>query len=182
MAKLGISQAVTVTQKHIYLVHTLFEYDKNCDFWFIVARNLINVLKVHQCSSFFKEPVPEELEDYYKVVKEPRDLSLVAIKLNNWEYKTLHKFLDDLEYVWKDIKLFFKPNSFFWKNADVLEIFVRHLIKDEKIIKKGESDDNDNNYFLFENVKEGDNNLVINIPNISFKHELSNNLIQNKIN
>ena len=139
VAKLGISQAVTVTQKHIYLVHTLFEYDKNCDFWFIVARNLINVLKVHQCSSFFKEPVPEELEDYYKVVKEPRDLSLVEIKLNNWEYKTLHKFLDDLEYVWKDIKLFFKPNSFFWKNADVLEIFVRHLIKDEKIFERFES-------------------------------------------
>ena len=139
VAKLGISQAVTVTQKHIYLLHTLFERDKNYDFWFIVARSLINVLKVHQCSSFFKDPVPEELEDYFKVVKEPRDLSLVEIKLNNWEYKTLHKFLDDLEYVWKDIKLFFKPNSFFWKCADVLEIFVRHLIKDEKIFERFES-------------------------------------------
>ena len=139
VAKLGVSQAVTVTQKHINLVHTLFEYDKKYDFWFIVARNLINVLKVHQCSSFFKEPVPEELEDYYKVVKEPRDLSLIEIKLNNWEYKTLHSFLDDLEYVWKDIKLYFKQNSFFWKNADVLEIFVQHLIKDEKIFERFES-------------------------------------------
>ena len=139
VAKLGVSQAVTVTQKHIDLVQTLFEYDVKCDYWFVVARNLINVLKVHQCSSFFKEPVPEELVDYYKVVKEPRDLSLIEIKLNNWEYKTLHKFLDDLEYVWKDIKMYFKSNSFFWKNADVLEIFVDHLIKEEKIFERFES-------------------------------------------
>ena len=139
VAKLGIKQAVTVTQKHIDLIHSLFEYDSKCDYWFIVARNLINVLKIHQCSSFFKEPVPEELVDYYKVVKEPRDLSLIEIKLNNWEYKTLYKFLDDLEFVWKDIKLFYKPNSFFWKNADVLEIFVDHLIKEEKIFGRFES-------------------------------------------
>ena len=83
--------------------------------------------------------MPEELVDYYKVVKEPRDLSLIEIKLNNWEYKTLHKFLDDLEYVWKDIKMYFKSNSFFWKNADVLEIFVDHLIKEEKIFERFES-------------------------------------------
>ena len=138
IAKLGIDQAVTVTQKHKNLIRTLFEFDKDCDFWFVVARNLIRVLKVHQCSSFFKEPIPEELVDYYKIVKEPRDLSLVEIKLNNWEYKTLYKFLDDLEYVWKDIKLYYKPNSFFWKNADVLEIFVEHLIKKEKIFGRFE--------------------------------------------
>lgn len=139
IVKLGISQAVTVTQKHINLVHTLFEYEQKYDFWFIVARNLLNVLKVHQCSSFFKEPVPEDIIDYYKVVKEPRDLSLIEIKLNNWEYKTLYSFLDDLEYVWKDIKMYFKPNSFFWKIADVLEIFVEHLIKSEKIFERFES-------------------------------------------
>ena len=139
VAKLGVKKAVTVTQKHIDLIHTLFEYDSKCDYWFVIARNLLNVLKVHQCSSFFKEPVPEELEEYYKVVKEPRDLSLIEIKLNNWEYKTLHDFLDDLEYVWKDIKLFYKPNSFFWKNADVLEIFFEHLIKEEKIFGRFEN-------------------------------------------
>ena len=139
IAKLGIEQAVTVTQKHKDLIHSLFEYDKECDFWFVVARNLIHVLKIHQCSSFFKEPIPEELVDYYKIVKEPRDLSLIEIKLNNWEYKTLYKFLDDLEYVWKDIKMYYKPNSFFWKNADVLEIFVDRLIKNEKIFARFEN-------------------------------------------
>ena len=81
-SKLGVKKAVTVTQKHIDLIHTLFEYDSKCDYWFVIARNLLNVLKVHQCSSFFKEPVPEELEEYYKVVKEPRDLSLIEIKLS----------------------------------------------------------------------------------------------------
>jgi len=104
-----------------------------------VAKNLLKVLKVHPCSSFFKEPIPEQMEEYYKVVKEPRDLTLIEIKMENWEYKSLHQFLDDLEFVWKDIKLYYKSNSFFWKCADVLEKFVRHLIKNEKIFERFEN-------------------------------------------
>ena len=38
-------------------------------------------------------------------------------------------------------------------------------------------------YYILSNfMLRNYNNLVINIPNISFKHELSNNLVQNKIN
>ena len=54
-------------------------------------------------------------------------------------------------------------------------------IKEEKIKNKSDNEENDN-YFLLENVKEGDKNFVINIPNISFKHESSINSIQNKYN
>ena len=139
VAKLGVLQAVTVTRKHIELIHRLFEYDEKIHFWMNVAKNLLHVLNVHPCSSFFKEPIPEQMEEYYKVVKEPRDLTLIELKMENWEYKSLHQFLDDLEYVWKDIKLYYKSNSFFWKCADVLEKFVRHLIKNEKIFERFES-------------------------------------------
>jgi hypothetical protein len=139
VAKLGVNQAVTVTRKHVELVHRLFEHDEKCSFWMSVAKDLLFILNKHPCSSFFKEPVPEELEEYYNVVKEPRDLTLIEIKMENWEYKSLHQFLDDLEYVWKDIKLYYKSNSFFWKCADVLERFVQHLIKNEKIFARFES-------------------------------------------
>ena len=139
VAQLGVSQAVTVTRKHVELVNKLFEFDEKLHFWMNVAKNLLNVLNAHPCSSFFKDPMPEEMEEYYKIVKEPRDLILIEIKMENWEYKSLHQFLDDLEYVWKDIKLYYKPNSFFYKCADVLEKFVQHLIKNEKIFERFEN-------------------------------------------
>ena len=74
-----------------------------------------------------------------------------------------------------DIIYFFQ--NYYDLNPKLVENF---LIKEDKIKIKGDADD-ENNYFLLENVKEGDNNLVINIPNISFKHESSINSLQNKI-
>ena len=53
-------------------------------------------------------------------------------------------------------------------------------IKDEKIKNEENIEDNEN-YLLLENVKEDDNNFVINIPHISFKHESSINSFHNKI-
>ena len=74
-----------------------------------------------------------------------------------------------------DIIYFFQ--NYYDLNPKLVENF---LIKEDKIKIKGDADD-ENNYFLLENVKEGDNNLVINIPNISFKHESSINSLQDKI-
>ena len=71
---------------------------------------------------------------------------------------------------------------FFQNYYELDDKLVENLfIKEEKIKNKGNIEDNNDNYFLLENVKEGDNNFVINIPNISFKHESSINSIQNKI-
>ena len=75
-----------------------------------------------------------------------------------------------------DIINFFR--NYYDLNPKLVENF---LIKEDKIKIKGDAVD-ENNYFLLENVKEGDNNFVINIPNISFKHESSINSIQNKFN
>ena len=143
VTKLGVTQSISVTRRHIELVHTLFEHDDKFDIWVITAKKLLYVLNEHPCSSFFKDPIPEEMEEYYKVVKEPRDLYLIELKMENWEYKSLYQFLDDLEYVWKDIKLYYKYNSFFWKCADVLERFVQHMIKHEKIFERYESTKHD---------------------------------------
>ena len=139
VAKLGVNQSITVTRKHVEIVNRLFEIDEKNDYWMTVAKDLLTILNIHPCSSFFKEPIPEDMEEYYKIVKEPRDLGLIEVKMDNWEYKSLHQFLDDLEYVWKDIKLYYKSNSFFGKCADVLEKFVQYLIKNEKIFGRFEN-------------------------------------------
>ena len=139
VSKLGVTQANTVTRRHVEIVNRLFEIDEKNDYWMTVAKDLLKILDIHPCSSFFKEPIPEDMEEYYKIVKEPRDLGLIEVKMDNWEYRSLYQFLDDLEFVWKDIKLYYKSNSFFWKCADVLEKFVQHLIKNEKIFERFEN-------------------------------------------
>ena len=70
---------------------------------------------------------------------------------------------------------------FFQNYYELDDKLVENLfIKEEKIKNKGNIEDNDN-YFLLKNVKDGYNNFVINIPNISFKHDSSINSVQNKI-
>jgi len=140
VVKLGIENANSVTKEHINLIHKLIQIDIKFDKWYIVAYKLINVLKAHQCSSFFKEPFPKEIEDFYHIVKEPRDLSLIEIKLKHCEYKTLNLFLSDLSLIWKGIKMFYKSNSFFWRSVDSLEVFVNHMVKSEKIFERFDFD------------------------------------------
>ena len=74
-----------------------------------------------------------------------------------------------------DIILFFQ--NYYELEPKILENLY---IKEEKIKDKSNVEDNEN-YYLLENVKEDDNNFVINIPNISFKHESSINSFNNKI-
>ena len=140
VVKLGFENANSVTKEHINLVHKLIQIESKFDKWYIVSCKLINILKVHQCSSFFKEPFPKEIEKFYDIVKEPRDLSLIEIKLKHCEYKTLNLFLSDLSLIWKGIKMFYKSNSFFWRSADSLEVFVNHMIKTEKIFERFDFD------------------------------------------
>jgi hypothetical protein len=137
-----------------------FEFWKNLIRYFI-----INEMHTQKNFNLFESNENKSIQ-INKMIKNILNKYIYNMKAFNVKTKTIN-----------DIIYFFQ--NYYELNPKSLEAF---LIKDEKIIKKGESDDNDNNYFLFENVKEGDNNLVINIPNISFKHELSNNLVQNKIN
>ena len=98
---------------------------------------------------------------------------------------TIKNVLNKYIYIMKSFEVKSKTINdliyFFQNYYDLNPKLVENLIiKEDKIKIKSDADD-ENNYFLLENVKEGDNNLVINIPNISFKHESSINSLQNKI-
>ena len=80
--------------------------------------------------------MPKEVIGYAETVGEQRDLSLVEIKLTHWEYRTVNEFLNDLKLVWGNIKTFYKPKSFFWRQADIIEMFVNHLVKNEGIFER----------------------------------------------
>jgi len=101
-------------------------------------------------------------------------------KMQNTIKNVLNKYIYNMKSFDVKSKLINDIIHFFQTYYDLdTKLIESFLIKEEKIINK--NDDNENNFFLLENVKEGDNNLVINIPNISFKHESSLNSINNKI-
>ena len=101
-------------------------------------------------------------------------------KMQNTIKNVLNKYIYNMKSFDVKSKLINDIVHFFQTYYDLdTKLIESFLIKEEKIINK--NDDNENNFFLLENVKEGDNNLVINIPNISFKHESSLNSINNKI-
>ena len=101
-------------------------------------------------------------------------------KMQNTIKNVLNKYIYNMKSFEVKNKLINDIVHFFQMYYDLdTKLIENFLIKDEKNINN--NDDCENNFFLLENVKEGDNNLVINIPNISFKHESSLNSIQNKI-
>ena len=101
-------------------------------------------------------------------------------KMQNTIKNVLNKYIYNMKSFDVKSKLINDIIHFFQTYYDLdTKLIESFLIKEEKIINK--NDDNENNFFLLENVKEGDNNLVINIPNISFKHESSLNSINNNI-
>ena len=101
--------------------------------------------------------------------KEERKQKLIKNKINTYIYHM--KAFEVKDKIINDILLFFK--DYYGLDQKIIEPL---LIKDNKNNIKGYED----NYFLFEGDKDGDNNLVINIPNISLNHKNSINLFNNK--
>jgi hypothetical protein len=114
------------------LIQKLITYNKKFK-WETKAHDFLDVMKAHHCSSFFKEPVKEDFKRYHQEIKEPRDLTLIEIKLDHHEYSTLKDFVMDLSLVWSNAKKFYKAQSFFHNQADTMEILMTHLIKEEGV-------------------------------------------------
>jgi hypothetical protein len=114
------------------LIKKLITYNRKAK-WQNKASEFLEVMEAHHCSCFFKNPVSLEFTEFYKKVEDPRNLRMISEKLNNKMYSCLKEFIKDLTLVWSGFKEFYKPNSFFYKQADTMENFMTHLIKEEGI-------------------------------------------------
>ena len=102
-------------------------------------------------------------------IKEKKNEKLIKNKINSFIYHM--KAFEVKDKIINDIIIFFQ--NYYGLDSKVLEPL---LIKDQKNNIKGYDD----NYFQLDGDKDGDNNLVINIPNITFNHQSSINSIHNK--
>ena len=150
----------------IFLQEKLVDIElfSNFDFWKNLIRYfIINEMHTQKNFNLFESKGNKNIQKQ-NAIKNVLNKYIYTMKSFEVKSKTIN-----------DIIYFFQ--NYYDLNPKLIENL---LIKEDKIKIKGDLDE-DNNYFLLENVKEGDNNFVINIPNISFKHESSINSIHNKI-
>ncbi|KAL4441774.1 hypothetical protein ABPG74_008771 [Tetrahymena malaccensis] len=69
------------------------------------------------------------LTDYPNVIKKPMDLTTVKNKINTQSYDTIEDFLDDIQLIWDNCKLYNAQGSWIWKLADKLDKYYKKLIK-----------------------------------------------------
>lgn len=87
---------------------------------------LLKAIKANDDAWAFLEPVsPTEVPDYYEVVKDPIDLSMVTARVESGSYyKSLDMFHADLKRIISNCRLYNKPDTPYYACADRLETFI----------------------------------------------------------
>lgn len=102
----------------------------------LTQEDYVNLLKItrslqaHKMSWPFRTAVdPKEVPDYYKVVKEPMDLSIVELRVVNKFYATLSDYVKDVTKIFDNCRLYNPTDSPFYQCAEVLETFFVQKLK-----------------------------------------------------
>ena len=84
---------------------------------------LLSISKLEESFEFL-EPVDYikyNIPDYPKIIKNPRDLGSIKIKLENNEYETIQEFLNDIQLVWDNCHTYNPPMNHVTKLAKFCE-------------------------------------------------------------
>ncbi|KAI1378658.1 hypothetical protein F4677DRAFT_374009 [Hypoxylon crocopeplum] len=91
---------------------------------------LLNAMRIHSSSWPFRQPVDQDVvPEYYKVIKEPMDLSAMEAKLDNNEYDMPEKFVKDAKLIFDNCRKYNHPSTPYVKSANRLEKHMWSKIK-----------------------------------------------------
>ncbi|MBW0524568.1 hypothetical protein O181_064283 [Austropuccinia psidii MF-1] len=95
-----------------------------------IIHHLLTTLQNHTSAWPFKEPInPEEVTDYYTIIKNPMDFQTIESKLDANLYQNLESFLDDCKLVFENCRIYNPEGSNIVKNANKLEKLLKEKIK-----------------------------------------------------
>mmetsp|Transcript_3149 Transcript_3149/g.11368 ORF Transcript_3149/g.11368 Transcript_3149/m.11368 type:complete len:450 (-) Transcript_3149:1330-2679(-) len=91
---------------------------------------LLKGVRAHEDAWPFQEPVdPNEVPDYYDVVKEPIDLASIQQRLESRKYYlSVPLFLADLYRMFSNCRIYNASDTIFYKLADRLEFYLKTLL------------------------------------------------------
>ncbi|XP_061684902.1 nucleosome-remodeling factor subunit BPTF-like isoform X2 [Syngnathoides biaculeatus] len=93
-------------------------------------RRILRSLTAHKMAWPFLEPVDTgDAPDYYKVIKEPMDLSTMEERLHKRKYLRLTEFVADMTKVFDNCRYYNPSDSPFYQCAEVLESFFVQKLK-----------------------------------------------------
>lgn len=93
-------------------------------------RRTLRSLQAHKMAWPFLEPVDtNDAPDYYRVIKEPMDLSTMEEKLQRREYVKLTEFVADMTKIFDNCRYYNPSDSPFYQCAEVLENFFVQKLK-----------------------------------------------------
>jgi len=95
-------------------------------------QNVVDEIIENKESEPFRQPVDYKtlnLIDYPIIIKHPMDLASVKKKLKAGKYKTVNDFLEDIQLIWDNCKLYNQEGSQIYKQAFKLEKVQKKLIK-----------------------------------------------------
>ncbi|XP_053712587.1 nucleosome-remodeling factor subunit BPTF-like isoform X1 [Synchiropus splendidus] len=93
-------------------------------------KRILRSLQAHKMAWPFLEPVDtNDAPDYYKVIKEPMDLSTMEERLQKHEYVKLTEFVADMTKIFDNCRYYNPSDSPFYQCAEVLETFFVQKLK-----------------------------------------------------
>ncbi|XP_046701308.1 nucleosome-remodeling factor subunit BPTF-like isoform X2 [Silurus meridionalis] len=93
-------------------------------------RRILRSLQAHKMAWPFLEPVdPEDAPDYYRVIKEPMDLSTMEERLLKRHYSKLTEYVADMTRIFDNCRYYNPSDSPFYQCAEVLETFFVQKLK-----------------------------------------------------
>jgi len=94
-----------------------------------IFTDVIDKLKKHECAWPFLDPVdPDEVVDYYDVIKEPMDLSTVENRLKKDYYRTKDIFISDVRLIFDNCRTYNRESTEYYECANKLEEYFKTLM------------------------------------------------------
>ncbi|KAJ2448996.1 histone acetyltransferase [Coemansia sp. RSA 2336] len=95
--------------------------------------NVVSEMLVHPSAWPFQKPVdPQEVPDYYVVIKEPMDLMTLESNVDENKYPTLDAFVHDTRKIFDNCKKYNGEGTRYWRCATSLEKFFNDKVKEWK--------------------------------------------------
>ncbi|KAJ1773551.1 histone acetyltransferase [Coemansia sp. RSA 1843] len=99
--------------------------------------NVVREMLVHASAWPFQKPVdPQEVPDYYVVIKEPMDLMSFGANVDENKYLTLESFIEDARKIFNNCRNYNGEGTRYWLCANALEKFFDEKVKEWKTRSK----------------------------------------------
>ena len=94
-------------------------------------REILKAVKAHQSAWPFQRPVERnEAPDYYIIIKQPMDLKAMTDKLRKGQYNDRSAFVEDMQKIFNNCRIYNDIETEFYKCANILEGFFFQKLRE----------------------------------------------------